>query len=96
VYHFRNVVNNPIILTDDDDNNDDYKNLDNAMNVFRENGNNLKPDTDDGTRLVKHFVPSTDRYGYVYDNINCIVTSYYLWYFKNKYSGKILLLCIHI
>jgi len=65
VCHFRNVVNSPIILTDDDDDDDDYKNLNNQMNIFRENGNNLKPDTDEGTRLVKHFVPSADRYGYI-------------------------------
>lgn len=51
------------MLTDDDDD-DDYKNLNTSMNIFRENGNNLKSDPGEGTRIVKHFVPSADRYGY--------------------------------
>lgn len=61
----RNVVNSPIILTDDDDD-DDNKNLDTSMNIFKENGNNLKSDSCEGTRIVKHFVPSADRYGYIW------------------------------
>lgn len=64
VCHFRNVVNSPIILTDDDDD-DDYKNLDSSKNIFRENGNKLKTDPGECTRIVKHFVPSADRYGYI-------------------------------
>lgn len=70
VYFFRNVVDSPIILTDDDD---DYKNLDNPMNKFRENGNKMKPDSGEGPRLVKHFVPSADKYGVIWiisDNLN--------------------------
>lgn len=55
--HFSSIVNSPIILTDDDD---DYKNLD---TTFRENGNKSNPDPGEGTRIVKHFVPSADRYG---------------------------------
>lgn len=66
--HFRNVVNSPIILTDDDDGDDDYKNVDTSMNIFRENGNKLNPDTGECTRLVKHFVPSADRYDYIINN----------------------------
>jgi len=62
---FRTVVDSPIVLTDDDDDDDVYKNLDNSMNIFRENGNKLKPDTSDDTRFVKHFVPSSDRYGLI-------------------------------
>lgn len=58
---FRNVIESPIILSDDDDGG--YKNLD--SNLFRENGNKLKHDPDESTRIVKHFVPSTDRYDYV-------------------------------
>jgi len=61
---FRTVVDSPIVLTDDDDD-DVYKNLDNSMNIFREKGNTLKPHTSDDTRLVKHFVPSADRYGFI-------------------------------
>ncbi|XP_060873479.1 serine/arginine repetitive matrix protein 1-like isoform X4 [Metopolophium dirhodum] len=57
------VVNSPIILTDDDDDDDNvYKNLDTSVNIFRENGNKLKPDTGEGASIVKHFVPSADRY----------------------------------
>ncbi|KAF0766245.1 serine/arginine repetitive matrix protein 1-like isoform X1, partial [Aphis craccivora] len=57
------IVNSPIILTDDDDDDDNvYKNLDTNVNLFRENGNKLKPDTGEGASLVKHFVPSADRY----------------------------------
>jgi len=64
VCHFRRVVNSPIILTDDDDDDDNvYKNLDTSVNIFRENGNKLKPDTGEGASIVKHFVPSADRYG---------------------------------
>jgi len=64
VSHFRRVVNSPIILTDDDDDGDGvYKNLDTSVNIFRENGNKLKPDTGEGASIVKHFVPSADRYG---------------------------------
>lgn len=62
--HFRRVVNSPIILTDDDDDDDNvYTNLDTSVNIFRENGNKLKPDTGEGASIVKHFVPSADRYG---------------------------------
>lgn len=64
VCRFRNVINSPIVLTDDDDD-DDYKNLDTSMNTFRENGNKLKPDSGECTRIVKHFVPSADRYDYI-------------------------------
>jgi len=64
VCHFSGVVNSPIILTDDDDDDDGgYKNLDTSVNIFRENGNKLKPDSGEGASLVKHFVPSADRYG---------------------------------
>lgn len=63
--HFRNIVNSPIILTDDDDGDDDYNNVDTSMNIFRENGNKLSPDTGEGLGLIKHFVPSIDRYGYI-------------------------------
>lgn len=58
VCHFSNIVHSPIILTDDDDD-DDYKNLD---TTFRENGNKSNSNPDEGTRIVKHFVPSADRY----------------------------------
>lgn len=63
--HFRNVGDSPIILTDDDD--DGYKNLDHSLNIFRDNGNKMIPGQDscEGTRIVKHFVPSADRYDYV-------------------------------
>lgn len=70
--HFRSIVNSPIILTDDDDDDDNvYKNLDTNVNLFRENGNKLKPDTGEGASLVKHFVPSADRYG-LYMIILCV------------------------
>jgi len=74
VCHFRNLVNSPIILTDDDDDDDNvYKNLDTSVNLFRENGNKLKPESGEGASLVKHFVPSADRYGLyvINDNIVC-------------------------
>ncbi|VVC30025.1 Hypothetical protein CINCED_3A010267 [Cinara cedri] len=60
--HNMNVGDSPIILTDDDD--DGYKNLDHSMNKFRGNGNKMNPgqDSGEGTRIVKHFVPSADRY----------------------------------
>lgn len=64
VCHFRNIVECPIILTNDDGD-DGYKNLDTSMNIFRENGNKLKPDSGESTGLVKHFVSSDDRYGYL-------------------------------
>jgi len=63
VCHFRRVVNSPIILTDGDDDDGVYKNLDTSVNIFRENGNKLKPDTGEGASIVKHFVPSVARYG---------------------------------
>lgn len=62
MFHFRGVVDSPIILTDDDD---DYKNLDTSVNIFREPGNKMKPDTSESTGIIKHFVPSADRYGLV-------------------------------
>lgn len=64
--HFRNACDSPITLTDDDD--DGYKNLDHSMNIFRDNGNKMNPSQQDSgevTRIVKHFVPSADRYDYV-------------------------------
>ncbi|XP_025415311.1 pollen-specific leucine-rich repeat extensin-like protein 1 isoform X2 [Sipha flava] len=57
-----NISNSPIVLTDDDDDDECYKNVDSSMNIFRENGNKLKPDSGECTRIVKHFVPSADRY----------------------------------
>lgn len=65
--HFRNIINSPIVLTDDDDDDDECcKNVDTSLNIFRENGNKLKPDSGESTRIVKHFVPSADRYDYIW------------------------------
>lgn len=63
--YFRNTCDSPITLTDDDD--DSYTNLDHSMNIFRDNANKINPGQDpgEGTRIVKHFVPSADRYDYV-------------------------------
>ncbi|XP_050525669.1 serine/arginine repetitive matrix protein 1-like isoform X2 [Daktulosphaira vitifoliae] len=49
---------NPPLMNNDDE----YKKLDSSMSVFRENGSILKPDLEENTQIVKHFVPSIDRY----------------------------------